>query len=363
MAANLHRQQWRNQPADEPGSNPYQPVSGPLLPFQGSWASSTVQQYLTMLPYPLLYGGGLNGSTGFSSYNALQVRFAHNSKSLHLEANYTWSKSLSFVSTGIEDGQGVNPSGSIGTPDLICNKCNRNYDTDDMPHVLTVLAVYQSPFGAGQPLALSNRAARSVLGGWSIAPVVKVNDGVPVWLGGLSGQLVPRPNYAGAKGSVPLVLPKSYQRWYNGATTVTLPCGIQVTPSNYTTLKYNLCAFGGPTVTTPNGSVLADEYWNSNGNYTNGDIRGPGRTNVDASLRRTFGLTEGLKLDITAAATDLFNHAERNQVWNGGIGGTDTVNDPAAGEIVGLSTSSGYGTNGMGTFDPRQITLTGRILF
>ena len=40
-------------------------------------------------------------------------------------------------------------------------------------------------------------------------------------------------------------------------------------------MKYNLCAFQAPTVTSPNGTILADEYWYGNYPNTFGDIRGP----------------------------------------------------------------------------------------
>jgi hypothetical protein len=128
-------------------------------------------------------------------------------------------------------------------------------------------------------------------------------------------------------------------------------------------MKYNACAFSGPTVTTPNGSILADEYWYGNGNLTNGNIRGPQRFNTDLSLRRTFNLTERFKLDITAAATNVLNTAEWNSAPSGGIGGTDTVDNRANGQIVGLPQGNGYGTWGTSTYDPRQIELIGRITF
>lgn len=357
------RQTWINsngttQPYTQQVSNPYQPASGPLLPFQNQLAGATIQQFIEYLQYPLLYssGAGENGTRGFSSYNSLQTHFAHNSKALYLDVNYTWSKALLFA-------QSIVAGGNISNLDLLCNRCNKNYSATDTPHRIVITSIIQSPFSAGQMWASQNRAVRGALGGWSISPVFIMNDGQPVTLSGLSNQFTGRVNYVGSKGSVPLVLPKSYRIWYNGVTKVTLPCGVQVTPSNFTRMKYNPCAFGGPTVTTPNGTILADEYWYPNGNQTNGNIRGPGRTNLDASLRRTFNLAEGFRLDITAATTDVFNHPERSSVNSGGVGGTDVVNNPANGQIVGLATGGGYGTSGVGSYDRRQVELIGRILF
>ena len=360
------RQTWINsngatQPQTQQIPNPYQPASGPLLPFQNQLAGATLQQFITYLQYPLLYssGAGENGTHGFASFDSLQVHLAHKTSALYLDANYTWSKNLGFVQSIVAGG---NISNGV---DLLCNRCNRNYENNDTPHRVVVTAVYQSPFSQGQRWAGSNRAVREFLGGWSISPVFLAQDGTPITLSGLSGQFTGRINYAGAgKGSVPLKLPQSYRHLYlNGTTKVTLPCGIVVTPAIYTRQKYNPCAFSGPTVTTPNGTILADEYWYPNGNQTNGNIRGPERFNTDVSLRRTFNLTERFKLDITAAATNVLNTAEWNNSPSGTIGATDVVNNPANGQIVGLPQGNTYGNWTTTTFDPRQIELVGRIVF
>jgi trimeric autotransporter adhesin len=99
---------------------------------------------------------------------------------------------------------------------------------------------------------------------------------------------------------------------------VTLPCGLRVTPSNHTFLKYNACAYQGETLTTPNGSIVPNEYWVGSSNQTNGDLRGPGRFDIDLSLRRMFAIRERLKLEIAANATDVLNHTDLNGNFNGG---------------------------------------------
>ena len=347
------------QPQTQQVTNPYQPASGPMLGFQNQLAGATDQQFINYLPYPLLYasGAGEDGDLGFGSYDSLQVTASHRSTALFVSANYTWSKGLGFVQTIVGGG---NISSGL---DLLCNRCNRNYTSTDIPNRAVVTAVYQLPWNKGQRWQFRSRAASEILGGWSIAPVVTLQGGNVITLSGLTGQLTGRINYIGGKGSVPLVLPKSYQHWYNGTTKVTLPCGIQVTPSNYTRLKYNACAFGGPTVTTPNGTILADEYWYGNGNQTNGNIRGPSRADVAASLRKTIDINERFKMDLTAAVTNVLNMAEWNASEGGGVGATDVVNNPANGQIPGLVQGGSYGQRGDGAYDPRQIELSGRITF
>jgi hypothetical protein len=340
-------------------ANPYQPTSGPLLPLQGSLAAATVQQYIPYLPYPLLYGGQQDGSLGFGSYDSLQTHFAHRTSALYLDANFTWSKNLGFANS-------IVGGGNISSLDLLCNRCNRNYFPQDTPFRVVVTSIYQSPFSQGQMWAGSDRVVRAILGGWSISPVFLYTDGTPITLTAGSGQFTARVNYNVAKGDVPLRLPSSFvnrSRFMNSTTKLTLPCGIVVTGGLFNKMKYNPCAFSGPTVTTPNGNIIADEYWYGNGNQTNGNIRGPLRVNVDTSIRRTFNLTERFKLDLTAAVTNLMNTAEWNSAPSGGAGGTDTVNNPANGQIVGLTTGGSYGQWGAGTYDPRQVELIGRIVF
>jgi hypothetical protein len=359
------RQTWINsngatQPQTTQVANPYQPSSGPLRPLQNQLAGATIQNFIQYLPYPLLYasGSGEDGSLGFASYDSLQTHLSHRTSALYLDVNYTWSKSLGFTNS-------IVGGGNISALDLLCNRCNRNYESQDTPHRLIVTAIYQSPFSHGQRWEGSNRVVTGILGGWSLSPIFLAQDGTPITLSDSNGgKFTGRINYAGAgKGSVPLELPKSYQHWYDGKTKVTLPCGIQVTPGVNTRLKYNLCAFSAPTVTTPNGTILADEYYYGNGNQTNGNLRGPSRVNVDLSLRRTFSLTQRFKLDTTAAVTNLMNSAEWSSSPSGGIGSIDTVNNPANGQIVGLSQGGGYGTSSKATYDPRQIELVGRIVF
>jgi len=347
------------QPQTTQVANPYQ-TSSSLIPLQNQLAGATLQQFIPYLPYPLLYasGAGQDGSLGFASYDSLQTHLAHRTSALYLDVNYTWSKSLGFVNS-------IVGGGNISALDLLCNRCNRSYESQDTPNRIIVTAIYQSPFGKGQRWGGDNRVASAILGGWSLSPVFLVQDGNPITLSDSSpNKFTGRINYAGAgKGSVPLTLPKSYQHWYDGKTKVTLPCGIQVTPTVNTRLKYNLCAFSAPTVISPNGTTLVDEYYYGNGNQTNGNVRGPSRVNVDLSLRRTFKLTERFNLDITAAATNLMNSAEWNNLSSGSIGNFDTVNNPANGQIVGLSQGGGYGTSSKATYDPRQIELVGRIVF
>ena len=349
----------QTNPANVQVQNPFQPVTGSLLPFTGTLAGRTIPQFVTLLPYPLLYGSGagVDESNGYASYNSLQVRVRHTfSAGLHVEVNYTWSKELDYTSTAIEDGQGVNSGGTIGSPNLIDNGANRRYGLSDQPNRFVAILMYESPFGKGKTFALSNRIARSVLGGWSTGGVITVNSGFPFVVSGANTGAL-----SGAVNHVPgvaLTVPNDLQHWYDGKTTVTLPCGLKITPAKNTFLKYNACAYQGEVLTAPNGSIIANQFWFGNSNQTNGNLRGPDRFNVDLSLRRSFAIREQVKLQISADATNLLNHTEYNGSFSGGLGNT-TLSGPTA----GYGNSTTFGTLPVSTFDPRQVTMHLRITF
>jgi hypothetical protein len=351
-------------PANVQVQNPWQPATGALLPFVGTLAGRTIPQFVTMLPYPLLYGSGAaqNQSNGFATYNSLQVRVSHAfSSGLHLDLNYTWSKELDYTDTVIEDGQGVNSGGTVGNPDLLNPQNNRRYGLSDQPNRFVGVLVYESPFGKGKSWALSNRIARGALGNWSLGSVITLQSGMPFVVSGANtGALTGGTNRV---PGVSLTVPSNLQHWYDGKTTVTLPCGLKVTPAVNTFLKYNACAFSGEVVTTPNGSIAPNQFWVGSSNETSGDLRGPGRFNVDLSLRRTFSVTERLKLEIAANASNLLNNTQLNGAYTGALGSTNLANNPSAGLIPGYGTGSTFGTISNATFDPRQITMQVKVVF
>jgi hypothetical protein len=54
--------------------------------------------------------------------------------------------------------------------------------------------------------------------------------------------------------------------------------------------------FQGEVLTGSNGTFIANQYWVGNSAVAIGDMRVPGRFNVDLSLRRTFPIRERLKI-------------------------------------------------------------------
>ncbi len=342
--------------------NPYQTGN---VPFGSSLSGTTIARQVLYLPFPVLYGGVLTQSNGFSSYDALEthLRRAYANGFL-IDLSYVFSKSLDYTTSDDVDNQGFNAGGSqnSGAPDLLNPYNNKKVSFSDIPHRFIATVTYDLPFGKGKMFQMSNRVLSDVLGGWSTGLVTMLQSGLPVaGLNGASdGSIRSLPNRT---AGVPIEVPAALQHWYDGKTSVTLPCGRTITPTKNTFLKYSSCAFSGQTLTAPNGAAIDDVYWIGNAAYSYGDLRGPGRFNMDLSLRRNFRIRERISLEVAANATNLLNHTELNSNYNQSLGGTNLTTNAATGLLPGMPASSTFGTISNATFDPRQITLNARIRF
>lgn len=341
--------------------NPFQPTSGPLLGFTGGLGAATLDQQTANYPFPLLGPAGINQSKAWGNYNSLQVRLSHAfSHGFHMDVNYTWSKEIDNTDT-MEDNQGLNAGGTAGNLDTSNMSNNYRLGFADVPHRLAVAFMYDTPFGAGQPLEIHNKILQSLVGKWQTGGSLISQSGMPFNINGdNTGAAYGHPDQV---AGVPLEVPSALQHWYDGNTTVTLPDGRQITPTKNTFLKYYEGAFRGRVITTPNGTVAPDLYWwGTVGNTLNG-LRNPGRFNIDLSLRRTFKIRERMSLEFAANATNLLNHTELSGSYGGGLGSTNTATTPSKGLLPGMGTTDTYGTIGVGAFDPREVGLSLKFRF
>ncbi|MEP6715057.1 MAG: TonB-dependent receptor, partial [Terriglobia bacterium] len=348
-------------PASVQIANPYQPASGNLLGFTGELGGRTVSQQYAYYKYPLLGPLQMNLSHAWADYSALEVRVNHRfSHGFQIDMNYTWSKELDNTDN-MEDNQGYNSGGTAAAPDLVNFQNNVRVGFSDVPHRMATTFLYESPFSK-----FSNRLTRSVLGGWQTGGVVVWQGGMPFSISGAnSGAALGRPDQV---PGVPLEVPKALQHWYDGNTKVTLPDGRVIQPSRNTYLRYYEGAWSGRVVQTPNGSYVPDVYWFGSAAQTLADMRGPGRVNLDMSLRRNFRIRERINLEVAANATNVFNHTQFAANYSGALGGTNTAVSAASGLTPGMGANGNtFGTlslSGTGSvFDPRQIVMNVRLRF
>jgi hypothetical protein len=351
-----------NDPGTQQVRNPYQPASGPLIPFTGDYGLATVSQLEAALPLGLFSGVGGNQSVGWSNYNALILTAQHRfGKGLILNASFTWSKAEDFTNSGTSNSDFYDSGTGPGGINLTNLRASYGPSYFDVPRRFVLSAVYELPFGAGKPFNPGNPVLKTIVGGWRVAPVWVAQSGIPVQITGAStGSLNAKPNRVAGE---PFEVPKDLQHWYNGKTTVTLPDGRKITPCANCYLIYNPDAFAGSVVTTPSGATVPNVYWFGNAANTYEGIRTPIINNWNLSLARTFRPKEWITLDFAAQATNAFNHTQFRPDVNGALGATSVAVNSPLNIQPGQGQSSTFGSIGNTTYDPRQIELQLKIRF
>ena len=353
-------------PASLQVTNPYQPASGSLLSFTGDLGGKTISQQYLYYKYPLLGPLQMTFSQAWADYNSLQVRVMHTfSHGLQMDLNYTWSKEIDNTDN-MEDNQGYNSGGTAAAPDFTNFYNNRRLGFSDIPHRFVATFLYDTPFGKGKALEIQNRALRSVVGDWQMGGSWTWQQGMPFSVSGAnSGAALGRPDRV---QGTPLEVPKELQHWYDGNTKVTLPDGRVIQPAKNTFLKYYEGAWSGRVLQMSNGSYVPDEYWWGTAAQTFDQMRGPGRFNIDFSLRRSFKIRERYALEIAANVTNLLNNTQLAANYSGGLGSTNTAINTTTGLKPGMGASGNtFGVLSLGStgsvFDPRQVVFNARFRF
>jgi hypothetical protein len=203
---------------------------------------------------------------------------------------YTWSKSLSFADN--------NDSGlSWHDPDLWDR--NRAPAGFDRTHNFQMYGVYTLPFGKGQRFT-NQGIAGHIIGNWQINGVFSKYSGTPFTVGSAGTSL----NAAGATQTADQVKPE-----------VQILGGIGRGASYFDPYAF--------------APVTAVRFGNTGRNI----LRGPGLTNLDASIFRDFSITERFKLQFRAEAFNLSNTPAFN---NPGATVSSATRNAVTGEITNL---------------------------
>jgi hypothetical protein len=202
-----------------------------------------------------------------SSYNALEASVNHRSHGLEFLASYTWSKSLD-QSAGLPEP--VNP---------IDPSLSRGLSAFDMRHNLVGSFHYQLPaLHSWSPL-------EALASGWSIAGIARFTSGLPVTL--------MNNNDTSLLGTIPNGINN------NGVDTAQwsgASLHLQTNP------RKGVPIFDASQLTLPALGTM--------GNARRRFFSGPGIENFDATLSRSFLVTDSRALEFRAEAFNLFNHAQ-----------------------------------------------------
>src|SRR5260370_12127551 len=350
----------------DPGSvqipNSLQPANGPLIPFFGDYGRATVSQLEANLPYPLFANLRRSFTDGWSNYHSLLLQVNRRfSNGLLVNAHYTWSKSLDFTQSETEADEFFDSGALQGVQNLRNYRNNYGYSLFDIPHRAVVSYLYELPFGAGKSLKVGNPVLNWIVTGWRTGGVLTLQSGAPIQVtGATNGALNARLDRV---PGVPAEVPKEWQRWYDGKTTVTLPDGRRITPCNFCFLKFNPDAFQGRVVTTPNGSVVNDVYWFGNAAWTYNNIRDPGMNNLNISIDRTFRVREKYSVEFSAQFTNALNHVQFRPDINPSLGSTNIIVGSPTNIRPGQGQNNDFGTLPPATFDPRQVEFPLKFRF
>jgi hypothetical protein len=133
------------------------PGPGPVAP-RALWPHAPVTSY--------------DRSIGQSNYHAFQMkterRFASGFSFL---LSYTWSKSIDSGSSGLFNE-------NLSVQDAYNPNSSRSVSGFDIPHVLSLAAVYALPFGHGKPW-LNQGIASRVFGNWQVNGILLTRSGQP----------------------------------------------------------------------------------------------------------------------------------------------------------------------------------------
>jgi hypothetical protein len=260
---------------------------------------------------------------GKSIFHAVQInvnRRFHNG--LFLAGNY-------MLSHAINDGS-VGAGEADSAQNINCFNCEYGTSDDDVRNTGTVSAVYYLPFGRGGKYLSTGRTADLLFGGWSVNTLLAARAGLPLNVTlSRSASALPDGNNVNQRPDrvpgVPIYLHgRGVNAWLNPA------------------------AFAVPAAGT----------W---GNAAKNIATGPPLWQDDATVEKTFHITERNSVIFRAEAFNLFNRAQYGQP------GT-TLNVGSTGQIAptvgfGKITSTVNPTGLVGTGTPRELEFALRVTY
>jgi len=266
----------------------------------GQLGGGTASQPLAWIPD---YSAGITALLpwGAEKYNSLQATLNKRfSSGLQFQAAYTFSKDIS-MSTSI----------------LIPQYIDRDYYTagTDRTHHIVISASYELPFGKGKPM-VTRGVGSALLSGWSLNGIFNHYSGAPFTISASSSSC----NCPGNSQVADLVNPN--------VGKVGSGVGGQ--------------AYFDPLAYAP---VTGARFGTSGFNQ----LRGPGNTNLDMSVFRTFRITERFRTQVRAEAMNATN--------------TPHFANPSGTNVSNLQTNSDGSVKNLNGF--MQITATnplGRVL-
>jgi hypothetical protein len=199
-----------------------------------------------------------------SNYNSLQIKAQRNmSHGMQFLVSYTYSKSLDYA------GSEASGDGMVYGPQTITDrKAGYGLSGFDLTNRVVGNWIYQLPFGPGHQF-VSNGFLSQVVGGWEFNGIGTLQSGYPFSVSMATG------------------VTNGASSWPNQVCSGKLS---RPDPSAW----FNMSCFVPPPT-------------NTYGDVSRSPLRGPGTTNFDMALAKTFKITEHVNLAFRAEGFNIFN--------------------------------------------------------
>jgi outer membrane receptor protein involved in Fe transport len=279
--------------------------------------------------FPCLGAVTVQSTVGTSDYNSLQMQFQRRmSAGWQLLGSFTWQKILNttcgaFDCTQPQDYQNL--------------ALDRGYSQLDQPYVLVISSLYHLPFGRGMRWGSGwSRPLNMALGDWHVNGIYTLQAGLPFDLSvGGSANAVLRPNAS----CLPGTRPGNLQQYVNGGTCLSAPAAQLY----------------------PDGSIAAD----APGTAARNLLFGPGLSNLDLAVSKSFAMTERARLQFRIEAYNLTNTPHFGQP-NGLLGSyQDTCANGASAPCTPLFQANPFFGQITSTipYSNREVEIGARIIF
>jgi hypothetical protein len=285
----------------------------------GALSAATVQRQVLLRAFPQYTSVSEQFQPSATSvYHALQVTLQKSyTHGLTMLLSYTFSKNIgdaNNLTTGFLD---------VGTPGYqndYNRKLERSVLATDIPQRLVYSANYELPFGKGRTWGSQmNGFWDALAGGWQVNGILTLQSGFPLQFTN-SGA----PSFAGSRPSF------------------TAPAGDALTLGDIESRLGGLS--GGAGYLNASAFRLPQSFELGNVPRLTGQLRTPGKPNLDFSLMKNFTFTEHLRAQLRAEAFNALNHP----VFNG-------PNTAVNGTSFGIVTSQAN--------SPRNLQLALKLIF
>lgn len=259
-----------------------------------------------------------------STYDALQIEVRRRmSAGLLLQANYTWSHSMSdaFASSSIAQSNFVS---------LRNRRLNRGLSPFDIRHAFKGDFIYELPFGRGQKWASGiGTMSNWLIGGWGVNGTFRLQSGSPINFGNVT---LVNMNRGELQKMVEIHKNPTTVTWLPDEVITNTIRAFSISPTSATGYSGTPPDLTKPFI-APAGFGNCQASFNGECGITNLVIYGPRFTRIDASLVKKVTFTENTNLEFRVEALNVIN----NQNFKVGSFAADTVS------LVGTFASPTFG--------------------